>query len=233
VRRGIATGCNAFFALSRNAVEELGFPRDSVLRFVPGLRPVGYEVSVEDIECAESAGEKTYLFYPRPGDEKNPAVRSYINFGVATGVGEGYLASHRAKWYRLERRKPAPILFTYMTRIRPRFLRNTSGALNLNNLIGIFPKQRMPRQRLMAFLAILNSDQVLRRLLRIGRVYAGGLLKVEPGDLSRLYITDPARLNDTQAGEMAESFRQLILRTRIGHAAEGLFGLNKAVKIRG
>jgi len=230
VRRGIATGCNAFFTLSYNAVESLGLPHRSVRRFVPGLRQVGYEVSPEDIELAESAGEKTHLFYLQPEQETIPAIRSYIDFGAATGVPDGYLTSHRDKWYRLERRKSAPILFTYMTRTRPRFLHNTSGALYLNNLLGIHPIKRMSQPHLMAFLAILNSDQVLRRLLAIGRGYAGGLLKVEPGDLSKLQVLDPAQLNKKNVGKLADSFRRLVFLARVGRAADGLSELNGIVK---
>ena len=230
VRRGIATGCNAFFTLSRDAVEELGLPPRTVRRFVPGLRNVGYEISPEDIELAESAGEKTYLLYLQAEQGTIPAIRSYLDFGAATGVPEGYLTSHRDKWYRLETRQSAPILFTYMTRTRPRFLHNTSGALYLNNLIGIHPIKRMHQRDLMAFLAILNSDQVLRQLFAIGRGYAGGLLKVEPGDLSKLHVRDPSKLNKRDAGELADSFRRLVSLARVGRGAEGLSKLNEMVK---
>src|SRR5207245_9202662 len=96
-----------------------------------------------------------------------------------------------------------------MTRTRPRFLHNTSDALYLNNLIGIHPIRRMSQPDLMAVLAILNSDHVLRRLLAIGRGYAGGLLKVEPGDLAKLFVSYPALLNKEVVGKCADSVRLL------------------------
>lgn len=232
VRRGIATGRNAFFTLSHNAIRDLRLPAESLRRFVPNLGLVGYEIRAEDIERMESAGEKTFLFSAPPGKSVDPAVRAYIDFGEATGVPEGYLTSHRSQWYLLETQEPAPIIFTYMTRSRPRFLLNTSGAVYLNNLLGIYPNRKLSKRRLMAFLAILNSDRILASVAKLGREYSGGLLKLEPGDLSRLHVPDPTRLRKDDARRLAGAFRRLALVARTELTADSLADLNRVAESR-
>src|SRR2546427_5047732 len=103
----------------------------------------GYGVNENDLDRMEASGEKTFLLSVSAAPAMDRAVMRYLDFGEATGVPEGYLASHRPKWYVLEFQEAAPILFTYMTRIRPRFLLNTSGAPCLNNLIGLHPKKKL------------------------------------------------------------------------------------------
>ncbi len=232
VRRGIATGCNAYFTLSRDAVEDLRLPDHALRRFIPNLRVVGYEVCGEDIERMASAGKKTFLLSVSPPLMSHPGVKAYLDFGKATGVPTGYLTSNRTTWYRLESRMPAPIVFTYMTRTRPRFLLNTSGAVYLNNLIGIYPGRNISNQRLLALLAILNSNPLLAQLERVGREYAGGLVKWEPGDLSRLQVPDPSRLRKRDVDRLAKAFRRLTFLARLGLVAQGLSDMDKVVRTR-
>ena len=119
-----------------------------------------------------------------------------LTTGKEHGIHEGYLASRRAPWYSQEKRAPAPFLCTYMGRTsngrKPfRFLWNQSAALASNLYLLLFPKgplQAVLCADLQLFPAVF---QALRQIdadafIREGRVYGGGLYKMEPKELGRL-----------------------------------------------
>jgi hypothetical protein len=67
--------------------------------------------------------------------------------------------------------------------------------------------------RLKALLAWLNSDAGREGLRQVGRVY-GGMLKAEPGELSRMRVLDVRRLDLERIQELAVLFEQLCLAQR-------------------
>jgi adenine-specific DNA-methyltransferase len=123
----------------------------------------------------------------------------YLQKGHKDEIADSYLASHRAPWYSQEQRPPAPFLCTYMGRTRNgkhpfRFIWNRSQATAHNVYLMLYPKG--------ALLSALKDhpeleERVFKALQRItpsqlvseGRVYGGGLHKVEPKELAQI----PAR----------------------------------------
>ena len=79
---------------------------------------------------------------------------------------------------------------TYMGRRAPRFVVNGCYARLLNIAHGLYPTVKLSRSQLLGIVRWLNSDGAVR----VGRTYAGGLLKVEPGDARRIRIPDPRRV---------------------------------------
>src|SRR5207237_7873551 len=122
--------------------------------------------------------------------------RPQLQTGKEHGIHESCLASRRSRWYAQEKRAPAPFLCTYMCRTsngrKPfRFLWNQSAALASNLYLLLFPKgplQAALRADAQLFAAVF---QALRKIdkdafIREGRVYGGGLYKMEPRELGRL-----------------------------------------------
>ena len=126
-----------------------------------------------------------------------PTVAAYLDEGKAAGVDSGYLCRSRKRWYDQEQRPPAPIVCTYMGRSdgksgKPfRFIRNRSQATVANSYLALYPKP--------ALLELLNQepkliDSIWQQLNNIppeillgeGRVYGGGLHKLEPKELSKV-----------------------------------------------
>src|SRR5438105_2263751 len=111
-------------------------------------------------------------------------------------VPAGYLASRRSPWYSQENRPAPPFLCTYMGRSsngrKPfRFLWNKSQATAHNVYLLLYPKGPLQNaltkdstlyERLFDALQSLDTDDIKGD----GRVYGGGLFKMEPRELGAI-----------------------------------------------
>ncbi|NQU75019.1 MAG: SAM-dependent DNA methyltransferase [Planctomycetes bacterium] len=198
IKRGIATGANAFFVLPEAKAEELGLPH----RFLKPILPSPRFVRTDEIEADEKGNP---LIDPRmvlldcrlPEDEihqKYPRLWEYLQGGRAQCIHERYLCQHREPWYSQEYREPAPILCTYMGRTGEdkgafRFILNHSRAITANVYLLLYPKVTLARmlhdkpELLRAVWTALNEIP-WDALLDVGRVYGGGLHKMEPKELA-------------------------------------------------
>src|ERR1700676_1149791 len=151
VKRGIATGANAFFIMTREQAGERGIPRQCLRPILPGPR------QLESDEVP--AGER----------------------------GE--------PWYLQETREPTFFLCTYMARVSDsgaqRFIFNRSSAIVANTYLMLYPREPVAR-----FIGAnpLRARCVWQALKGIGtevmieggRVYGGGMHKLEPRELAAI-----------------------------------------------
>lgn len=111
-------------------------------------------------------------------------VDQFLKWARRYGADKTYVARHRRAWWSVGLREPAPILCTYMARRAPAFVRNKAMARHLNIAHGLYPRGPLAEIELEAIL------EYLRGAVRVdqGRTYAGGLVKFEPGEVSRIRI---------------------------------------------
>ena len=199
IKRGLATGADSFFILKPCDIDKLGIP----VRFLKPILPPPRYLSIDEIGC-DSRGDPI-LEHPRylltfstnenRVREECPALWSYLKKGRKRGVHNGYLCSHRKPWYVQEKRDPAVFLCTYMGRGKQperkpfRFLINHSRALAANSYILMYPKESLMKflearpsavRTLWQALKNISQDTLCSR----GRVYGGGLHKLEPSELA-------------------------------------------------
>jgi hypothetical protein len=196
VKRGIATGDNKFFILSEARVRDLGLPPELVRPILPSPKQVKVTTVMADAAGVPTNVERLFLLTCSLPEHEikagHAALYKYLAAGQET-VGSGYLCSRRTPWYSQEQREPAPIMCTYMGRGDPsktrpfRFIRNRSQAIGANVYLLLYPRSGMEVSDRLLDAVWQHLDKMdASTLLREGRVYGGGLHKLEPGELVEL-----------------------------------------------
>ncbi len=208
IKRGIATGDNKFFILTKNEIIAQDLPLEVFRPILPSPRYVLVDEIQSDREGTPVLEHQLFLLdcrLPESGvRERFPKLWAYLERGRGT-VSERYLCRSRKVWYFQEERPPAPIVCTYLGRSdakngRPfRFIFNHSQATAANVYLLLYPKPLLAR-------AIARDHSLLRRIWKIlndlnpssilgeGRVYGGGLHKLEPKELGNVDVTSIADL---------------------------------------
>ncbi len=201
IKRGLATGDNSFFILDRPRIAELGLPMDQFRPILPSPRSLPTDKIAADKHGVPLIDRPLFLLDCRlPSEEiqaRYPALWAYLQSGLDT-VAKAYLCrSRRDAWYRQEDRPPTLFLCSYMGRSngksgKPfRFLLNRSQATAANTYLMLYPKPHVVavlQQRPQAAEQVwqcLNDIQT-GHMLDEGRVYGGGLHKMEPKELARV-----------------------------------------------
>jgi hypothetical protein len=204
VRRGIATGANSFFVLTREhcAAHQLS-PR-TLRPVLTSPRQLPDDIIESDDDGTPRVPEPRFLLdCPLPPPELarlHPATWAYIEEGRRQGVADGYLCRSREPWYAQEQRPPARFLISYMGRSTTkrdapfRFFLNRSQAIATNGFLCLYPKPSLAAalaghpEREVELLRLLNEIDATT-LRRNGRAYGGGLHKVEPSELLSLPLS--------------------------------------------
>lgn len=188
VVRGIATGANEFFFLTRRRARELEIPAEFLLPAVGRTRDVrGDQITSELLEELDKAGRPTLLFAP-DGRELNSfpaAMRDYLLTGQGAGLNKRPLIAQRRPWYRMEKRRTPPILFAYLGRRNARFIRNFAGVVPLTGFLCVYP-HREKDEFSDKLWKILCRPETIDNLIAVGKSYGDGAIKVEPRALEKL-----------------------------------------------
>ena len=200
IKRGLATGANSFFILPRDEALSQGIPRECVKPILPSPRhltePVieTYRDGYPKIKTPLSLIDCDYT--EEKVRERFPDFWAYLQLGKKQNIHRGYLTSRRTPWYSQETRNPAPFLCTYMGRSgngrQPfRLFWNQSAATAHNVYLLLYPKgilkaalESDPDLYATVFAVLQDLDTV--KFTTEGRVYGGGLHKIEPKELGRV-----------------------------------------------
>lgn len=199
IKRGVATGDNSFFILNEDLVRSLSIPPQFLRPILPSARYVKDDEIMSDAQGVPLLDKRLFLLdcdLPEEEVQRHyPALWVYLRTGLEH-VAPRYLCRSRRHWYAQERRAAAPIVCTYIGRSdhdgRPfRFLLNHSKAIATNVYLMLYPLPVLAEQ-------IRRNPDVLRilwqqlnattreTLLGHGRVYGGGMHKLEPKELANI-----------------------------------------------
>ncbi len=204
IKRGLATGDNSFFIMTDEQIETRGLPMDCFTPVLPSSRYISDDVIEADTNGLPLIDKQLFLLDTRlPEDEiarKYPALKAYLGTrdNDEKPVSERYLCRHRKPWYSQENRPAAPIVCTYMSRGRNgakpfRFILNHSQATASNVYLMLYPKPLFAQvfdnhpklmRTIWEFLNNIDSEELLSH----GRVYGGGLHKLEPKELRSVSV---------------------------------------------
>jgi hypothetical protein len=201
IKRGIATGDNSFFILPEEEIVKRGLPMQVFQPILPSPRYVSQNEIEADAYGTPKLCHRLFLLNTRMSEkdikECLPRLWSYLEEGKRQGVHERYLCKHRSIWYSQENRPPAPIVCTYLGRNdtkngRPfRFILNHSQATVANVYLAMYPAPLLIKlieqdKRLISKVWELLNQMSSEQLIDEGRVYGGGLYKLEPKELANV-----------------------------------------------
>lgn len=203
IKRGIATGDNSFFILSKEEVIKKKIPFTFFKPILPSPRYVSERIIESDnlgnpilekqlfvLDCKESITtiEKEY-----------PKLFAYLKEGIERKVTERYICRNRKLWYSQENREISNFLFTYIGRGNDstntfRFILNKSKAIVSNSFLMLYPNNELQlvikgndykKEELLELLNEITQSEFLEH----GRVYGGGMRKFEPKELAQANST--------------------------------------------
>lgn len=199
VSRGVSTGNNSFFIISKEVAEDKKLPFEYLTPILPAPRHLNIDRIPED-----RSGMEEYMLLscqlPKDIIKSNYSnLYDYIVDGEQRMLNKSYNCSRRNPWYLCERRNPAPIYMTYMGRGENssrmfRFILNESKSIVTNSYLMLYPRDEYKhcftnKETTELVWKILNNIPK-DRLANCGRTYGGGLFKIEPKELEALIIPE-------------------------------------------
>jgi len=191
VMRGIATGANDFFYLTRKKAEELGIPSRYLKKAIGRTKDItGDTITKEDIQYLEKNSRPTLLLsIDQPENDLPAKVKAYLKKGIEFGLPERPLIKQRKPWFRMEKREIPELLFAYLGRRNTRFIKNNAGVLPLTSFLCVYPKKEYV-EFVDVLWMVLNHPDTLINLQFVGKSYGAGAIKVEPRSLENLPIPE-------------------------------------------
>lgn len=209
IKRGVATGHNEYFILSEEEIRSRRLPMEAFSPILPSPRYLAEDEVLADGDGNPKIERRRFLLDTKLSESeikrRFPSLFAYLEEGKARGLQERYLCQHRTLWYGQEQRPPAPIVCTYLGRGdtksgRPfRFILNHSRATVANVYLAMYPTAALAR-------AMKHTPDLIRRVWQVlnaitpeqllgeGRVYGGGLHKLEPKELANVPVPELAAL---------------------------------------
>jgi adenine-specific DNA-methyltransferase len=205
VMRGIATGANEFFAINKTKVQELGIPKQNLTKCITKSQQIKKLVFTEkDFDELVKLDKPVFCFNVKELHDKN--TLNYIKYGEEKGYNNRYLTRNRSPWFKVEHRKPAPILFGVFNRGRLKVVRNFSSAINFTCFHAFYPN--MFGVNILNKLFVYFISDFGQRIIHLNkRIYGDRLDKFEPRDLNDVMCPNFEQFNlitDDEANRIIE-----------------------------
>ncbi len=188
VKRGIATGNNSFFALSKSQINDLKISKETCVKCVcksPDINTIVF--TDKEYNNLVLLDKKVYIF---DGERAiTESDKRYISYGEQHKVNEGYLNAHRKPWFSIEKKEIAPIWVSVFNRNSIKFIRNETSCRNLTTFHGVYINENYLPFINIIFCYLLTpiAQEILHKNKR---EYGDGLEKFEPNDLNKAQIID-------------------------------------------
>jgi adenine-specific DNA-methyltransferase len=205
-RRGIATGANDFFCLSRSMLRMHGLTEAHVEPCITkATAGEGLVFTRGKFDALVAGDRRCFLLNP---SRHGQSLTRYLELGERRGIPQRHLPSHRPVWYLPENRPVADIWVAVFSRESAKFILNASGAKNLTCFHGLYAKPGWEALPPLMTL-FLNSSGGRMAFSQVNRFYGDGLNKLEPKDVQDMPCPVIPRLSRTEAGKLVQALAKV------------------------
>lgn len=209
VSRGIATGGNQFFVLSKEIIRRHQLSKEACLPCVAKASDVKNLIFNEDVYRRLYEGNRKIAIF-NGVCAHTEQDKAYIRFGEQNGIHEGYLTSHRSPWYAIEKKAPAPIWIAVFSRDRIKVVRNEMMIRTLTAFHSIYIEDAaFSTEEINLLFCWLLTPTGQRFLKGNKREYGGGLDKFEPGDLMEADVLDVRKMKSQDRTDVLAYYQKM------------------------
>lgn len=178
VRLGIVTGNNDYFLLSNEQITHWQLNKKNLQPAISSATHLkGSRFTKHDFNTMSRSGENCYLFTKNDGKSSN----HYIRFGEKNLIHTHYKCRIRHPWYSIKTPKTPDGFLSYMIGSIPKLVKNDARVLNTNNLHSVYTRDDLIFTSFYNWITLISIEM-------LGRIYGGGVLKIEPRDSARIVI---------------------------------------------
>jgi adenine-specific DNA-methyltransferase len=192
VTNGYVSGANDFFLRTREDAVSSGIPDDWLRPTVRNAASLqGLSFSADDIDSLEAQGRPHHLLTPPDTGlfvDNREALHRLIGEGEAGGIDQRFKCRVRQPWWRVPGIHVPDLFLPYMVGSAPVSSINRARATYTNTLHGLRITGDVNPD---AVAVALHATLTLLSMELEGRSYGGGVLKLEPKEMSRVRIAVP------------------------------------------
>ena len=199
VKRGIATGSNKHFILTDKEIKGYNIPEKYLMPILPSPRYIKDNIiEIGSNGCIAGLENRYLLNITCSENDISNLPDNLINYlkNIYIEIKDYYIIKNRSPWYKQEYRPECPFLISYMGRnpSKPfRLFLNKTKATAPNVYLLLYPKfnWKETESQYIGFLRELHIKlQNVKPDIFVssGRVYGGGLYKLEPKELTNMPI---------------------------------------------
>lgn len=208
VKRGIATGNNAYFVLNQQKIADLQLSQEVCLPCITKSADIS-NLIFDNAEFAKlkCLNKKVFLFNGKKAIRQSDY--RYIALGEQVGVNKTYLTSRRTPWYSIEEKYSAPILFSVFCRNKLKIIRNEAMIKTLTTFHGFYFHNQVSENYINIFFCYLLTPVAQKILFKNKREYGAGLDKFEPNDLNDAHILNINKITKEDQDKILEIYKRL------------------------
>lgn len=191
IRLGGVTGDASYFLMNEEKRLRHKLPSEA---FIPVLSKARHltkaTISKATWEKLRDSGERVWLFRPHENLRDESDVRRYLRLKSEKGGcnRDAYKISNREPWYQTPLPSKVDAFLSGMSQHGPWLCINGMKSLNATNTLYTVSFNCRDKSEWYRWALAFFTTTVQRQIRRIGRRYADGLIKYEPGALSQLEL---------------------------------------------
>lgn len=191
IRLGGVTGDASYFLMNDERRLALALPKSAFIPVVSKAKHLQCSsLSMKEWDKLKSSGQRVWLFNPPVRATKHPKVKHYLELADNAGGcnRNAYKVKVREPWYRTPMPKAPDAFLSGMSQHGPWLSINEIDGLNATNTLYVVTFRSRNRMAWYMWALALFSSKAQRQIRRIGRRYADGLIKYEPGALGKIEL---------------------------------------------